>query len=121
MSINATNWVLNESETCGNTRLVMLIVADKAGEYGGESWPTLKLIANQSRSSKSTVQRCVKEAEMMGELVVFTHQGGSHRRRKDRRPNLYGLPKVRGYQWPEGLTPRVVTVDTPWHLRSETA
>lgn len=113
MSINATNWVLNHSKLTGTARFVLLIIADKSGEHGDQAWPFMETIMRQANYHRTGVKRAIRKAEAAGELLVFPNEGGDARRRKDRRPNLFGLPKVPGYVMPEGLTPRGVTSGPP--------
>lgn len=75
MSVKVMHWVFEESQSRGNTRLVLLAIADWAGDNGGDAWPSLTSIADKARVSRRTAIRCVEELVHMGELTR-THGGG---------------------------------------------
>ena len=75
MSLRALTWVLYESKSEGNARLVMLALADNADEEGA-CWPAIPTIAHKARVSERTVQRCLRELAESGELVVAIGGGG---------------------------------------------
>lgn len=96
MSVQATTWVWNHSESTGNARLVLLAIADAADQYGDNSWPAQAKIASMARVSVRTVRRLVSDLVALGELQVDEFAGGTLRTRDNRRPHLYRLPMVPG-------------------------
>ena len=81
MSVQAMSWVLNESKSTLGSRLVLLSIANHADAKGMNSWPNIPTIAGESLMSERQAQRCIKQLEKSGELVVERGAGynGSHR------------------------------------------
>jgi Helix-turn-helix domain len=102
VSVQASTWVWEHSESAGNARLVLLAIADAADADGGNAWPTQARVAAMARVSTRTVRRLVSELIMLGELEMEEHAGGTAKTRDDRRPHLYRLPKMStgGHQCP---------------------
>lgn len=94
VSVQATTWVWERSESGGNARLVLLAIADAADADGDNAWPTQERMARMAKVSVRTVRRLVLELIMLGELEVEEHAGGTVHTRDDRRPHLYRLPKM---------------------------
>lgn len=92
MSVQASSWAWEHSESAGNTRLVLLAIADAADREGANAWPSQDSIARMCRISVRTVRRCILELEELGELEVIIHGGPAYR--DDRRPNKYRLLKM---------------------------
>ncbi len=102
MSVQASTWVWEHSESGGNARLVLLAIADAADADGQNAWPSQQRIAKMARVTTRTVRRLVAELIMLGELEMDEHAGGTAHTRDDRRPHLYRLPKMStgGHQCP---------------------
>lgn len=90
-------WVLeHEHTTEGTERLVLIALANRAGE-ADECWPAMATVAREANVSERTAQRAIAKLCELGLLVK--HPNGApdvgHRKRDPRyRPNLYVL--VRG-------------------------
>lgn len=109
MSVLASTWVWQHSESTGNARLVLLAIADAADQHGENAWPAQQTIADMVRVSVRTVRRLVADLVELGELEVEVHAGGTSRTRDDRRPHLYRLPKMAGQNGRTTVSPRSVT------------
>ena len=97
MSINALNWVAQNSESKLNDRLVLFGIADHADKFGRNSWPTIETLAEFANVDKRTVQRAIQSLEAAAELEVERNKGGGADWQGNRRPNRYTLLKmVRG-------------------------
>lgn len=75
------SWVLNESMATLGSRLVLLSIANHADAKGMNSWPKIKVLAEESRLSERQAQRCIRQLEKLGEIEVQRGAGyeGSHR------------------------------------------
>lgn len=113
MSVQATTWVWEHSESTGNSRLVLLAVADAADAHGGNSWPSQDTLASMARVSVRTVRRLVADLVELGELEVIEHAGGTAFTRADRRTHLYRLIKMPGQDGRTTVSPRPVTGGQP--------
>lgn len=96
MSVQAIAWVLEEERrTKGATRLVLLALANHAGERkdgGSECWPSLATIAREANLSKTeVVRKALRELEGLGLIETRTKGAPDQRIPLDRRPNLYVL------------------------------
>lgn len=87
MSVQATNWVWEHSTSKGNSRLVLLAIADAANREGKKSWQSAATIADMCKISSRTVQRCIAELLESGELQKDGVMGEFH-------TNVYSLPGV---------------------------
>ena len=63
MSVHVLSWVLRHSEATLADRLVLLVLADHAGEDGAGSYPSIETIAREARIDRRTAQRCLRELE----------------------------------------------------------
>lgn len=77
MSIKIMTWVWEHSQSGGNSRLVLLSMADNANDTG-LCWPSLDGIATRARVSVDTVRRAIRHLVDLGELVI--EEQGSGRR-----------------------------------------
>lgn len=76
-------WVMYESPSTGNDRLVLLMIADEADDQGGNAYPSIDLIALKARVNRATVMRAIARLEGGGELLVkrpTTRGRGAHNR-----------------------------------------
>lgn len=115
MSVQAIGWVLEESETTGNTRLVLASIANHAGARGENAWPSYDTIAHEARCSRATAIRAVAACEELGELLVYE---GAGRSRSGGATNRYEMPHVPRWVAPDGIVPRNARgsqSDTPSH------
>ena len=74
MTIKAISWVLEHSQSKGNTRCVLIAIADRVNDYG-ECWPPLEYIQRDANVSESTARRSIQELETLGELEVIERAG----------------------------------------------
>jgi hypothetical protein len=109
VSVYATTWVWDHSESTGNARLVLLAIADAADANGDNAWPTQDKLAVMARVSVRTVRRLVAHLVELGELEVIEHAGGTVHTRDDRRPHLYRLIKMPGQNGRTTVSPRPST------------
>lgn len=63
-------WVFHESDVRGFDRLVLLALADEAGDDGGDCYPSMRRIANKARVGVGTVPGVLLRLEQAGALVV---------------------------------------------------
>ena len=78
--------------------MVLLVIADHAGDDGTNAWPSQATIADKASMSVRNVQRCINNLVAQGYLTVQKHAGGTASTREDRRPHLYTvhMSKLRG-------------------------
>ncbi|MGH9090199.1 MAG: helix-turn-helix domain-containing protein [Acidimicrobiales bacterium] len=74
MSVRVMTDVWSWSQATGTTFLVLLALADVADDQG-ECWPSIAHLARKCRVSERTVQRCVRDLEDIGEVVVVVGGG----------------------------------------------
>lgn len=109
MTIQSIVWVLEHSESTGADRCVLIALANRFDrDEPWRCWPSVERIAREANVSERTVQRCLGNLEAMGELIVYRNEGGPTNVRKDRRPNLYVLPKLSDWRPEAGRQ-----IDTP--------
>jgi hypothetical protein len=75
MSIRVMQWVWNHSAARGNSRLVLLAIADHAHDDGGGAWPSQEALARKCLVSKKTVQRAIADLVELTELEVERYGG----------------------------------------------
>lgn len=78
MSIQAVAWVLDQSQSRGFSRLVLISLANHANKETGECWPAIRTLAKEAGVSKSAVAKHVGELVALGELEVVD-EGGARR------------------------------------------
>jgi hypothetical protein len=110
MSVKAMTWVWEHSLSEGAARLVLLKIADHAGDDGTDAYPGQKSLADACRISVRSVRRHIEELVGLGELSVEQH-GGPERYEgaTGRRTNRYSLPRFAGQF---GLQPSEVAGQT---------
>lgn len=112
MSVEAMALVLNHSHASGTTKLVLLGIANHAGDGG--AWPTVATLARYANATERTVQRAIGQLIKAGELRVHRQGGGLAHMRDFERPNRYDVllvcpatcdrtmnHRIRGYPQPE--------------------
>lgn len=67
MSIQAVSWVLEHSRSEHSERLVLIALANHAGE-GNKAWPSIPTIAREAGLGESTVRGAIKALLALGEL-----------------------------------------------------
>jgi hypothetical protein len=83
------NWVLTQSPTSGDDKVVLLGIANHDGDGG--AWPAIATLATYARKSERTVQRILQRLAEGGHIVIHVHGGGTRDSRNDRRPNRYEI------------------------------
>lgn len=68
MSVQATTWVWDHSNSKGNARLVLLAIADAASKEGRNSCQSVSTIAEMCRLGEATVHRKISELVQLGEI-----------------------------------------------------
>lgn len=111
MSVKCVAWVLHESRTKGNDRMVLVIIADEADNDGRDAFPSVDRIAACANVHRSTVLRSLVSLEAQGELLI-------------RRPKVHGPGKHNRYILPMGANPVTVADAVGWgvpKLRADVA
>lgn len=89
MSIEAMAVVLHHSRAKGTDKLVLLGIANHAGDGG--AWPTVVTLARYANVSERTVQRSIESLVMLGEIQVYLQAGGTRNVAPGHRPNRYDV------------------------------
>lgn len=76
MSVHVTSWVLRNSRATLGSRLVLLCLADYADDKGGNCWPSVQTISNETLLSERQVQYALRHLEQIGEIAVEEKGGG---------------------------------------------
>lgn len=84
MSVRASSWAWECSQARGSAFLVLLCLADHAGQDGGDAWPSVERLAHRCRVDERTVQRALATLRDLGEIVVQDEA-------TSRRPTRYRL------------------------------
>ena len=91
MSIQAFSWAIEQEEVKDPiTQLVLLTLANYAGESGLHTYPSIGRLVKETRLSESTVRRHIAQLMEMG-LLVRGNQSFVQHIRVDRRPIVYDL------------------------------
>ncbi len=75
MSVACMTWVFSHSTAGGADRLLLLAIADHAGDDGRDAWPSVPTLARKTGTSERSVQRGISRLEAGGHLVVERCQG----------------------------------------------
>lgn len=86
MSADAREWVWEHSASRGNARLVLLSIADRAGDEQCVSWASLSSLAKRTCASVSTVREAIGRLLEDGELEQLDDLAGPQR------STVYRLP-----------------------------
>lgn len=81
--------VLHHSRATGTAKLVLLGVANHAGDGG--AWPTVATLARYANATERTVQRAIAHLVKLGELRVDRQGGGLAYLKDFERPNRYDV------------------------------
>lgn len=74
MAFEYTAKVWENSNSVGNARLVLLVIADRANE-NGECWPSVADLVSRTKACERSVRGSLKELEDMGEISVVKNGG----------------------------------------------
>lgn len=93
MSWKATEWARSQTlATRPGDRHILLLMADRAGDDGDGSFPSVATLAAESGYSERTVQRILKNLIAVGAIAPGNKALAVARiKRADRRPNVYRL------------------------------
>lgn len=122
MSVEALALVLHHSRATGTDKLVLIGIANHAGDGG--AWPTIETLARYANTAERTVQRSLTRLVELGEVAVHRQAGGTLDHPDHARPNRYDvlvacpatcdrtsnhrsrpLPQAQADLWIEGVTP----------------
>lgn len=87
MSVEALAAVLHHSRAVGTDKVVLLGIANHEGDGG--AWPSLATLARYANVNQRTVQRSLKQLEVLGELWIGPKEGGTPHADPRYRTNLY--------------------------------
>lgn len=79
--------VLNHSRAKGTAKLVLLGIANHAGDGG--AWPTVATLARYANVTERAVQQAIGQLQRLGELLVERQAGGLAHMKNYERPNRY--------------------------------
>lgn len=79
MSVRVMADVWAHSQARGTDLLVMLAIADHAGDQDRTAWPSLGHLSSKCRVSRSTIKRSVWRLSRMGELAIVMGTGQVNR------------------------------------------
>lgn len=99
MSVRASHWTWEFSQARGSAFLVLLCLADHAGQDGGDAYPSVERLAKRCRVDERTVQRALATLRELGEIEVqepSTSRKATRYRLPMRGDNLSPLPGVTG-------------------------
>jgi hypothetical protein len=89
VSVEALAVVLHHSRATGVDKLVLLGIANHAGDGG--AWPTIDTLARYANATERTVQRALAKLVRAGELAVDRQAGGTANLHPYLRPNRYDV------------------------------
>lgn len=89
MSVQAMSWVLEESETRGEERLVLLSIANHASMDDGHAWPSIGQIAKEANVHPDTAKRLVRKLHRDGHVTRDVQGSPDERVPHYKRSNLY--------------------------------
>lgn len=70
MSVHVISWVLKHSPVdVPGHRLVLICLADKAGEDGAGAWPSAATIGRETRQTDRNVRYALKALEQAGHIA----------------------------------------------------
>lgn len=98
MSVQAVSWALEQQVVQGPTaRLVLICLANYAGEDGRNAFPSVKRLSEHTGLSRKSVQANLRKLEEIGIIEKGDQEiVEAHIKRGDRRPTNYNLPIKRG-------------------------
>ena len=88
MSVEALGIALNHSKAKGSAKLVLIGIANHAGDGG--AWPSVATLARYAGiTDRRRIQRCIAQLEELGEIRRHVQAGGNDDMASSQRPNLY--------------------------------
>jgi hypothetical protein len=87
MSVQAMSWVIDHSTHSETSFIVLLMIANHARSDGTLAWPSIPVLAKESRCSEKTVQRAIKALCTSGELKIDQEYG-------PKKSRIYSLPML---------------------------
>lgn len=100
MSIEVMRYVWKHSKSKGNSRLMLLAIADIAND-AGDAYPGVDRLSEKCNVSRRTAQECIQDLERIKELYVYENVGT---RTKSGWTNLYRV-HLEGIEQPPVRTP----------------
>lgn len=89
MSVEHLAVVLHHSRATGTAKLVLLGIANHAGDGG--AWPSVATLARYANTTPRSVQRAIAKLVSTGEVRVLVQQGGTLADEDHTRPNRYDV------------------------------
>jgi hypothetical protein len=89
VSVEAVAAVLHHSRAKGTDKLVLIGIANHAGDGG--AWPTIDTLGKYAACSRTRVKQAIARLVELGEVSVAVQGGGNSDTRADRRPNRYDV------------------------------
>lgn len=87
MSVEALSIVLHHSRATGTAKLVLLGIANHAGDGG--AWPSVATLARYANVHERNIQRAIDQLVALGELARHVQDGGLSHMKDHHRPNRY--------------------------------
>ena len=88
MSVRVMAWVW-EQELPTTKKMLLLAIADHAGDDGGNAWPSHETLSRKVGVNVRQIRRLLNELKSDGWLEIAVNLGGVLSTPIDRRPNLY--------------------------------
>jgi hypothetical protein len=89
VSVEALAVVLHHSKAKGTHKLVLLGIANHAGDGG--AWPTIETLAHYANVEPRSVQKALQRLVSMGEVRIHRQAGGTYDMDDYRRPNRFDV------------------------------
>jgi len=83
VSIGAVNWAIESDDLSPNAKLVLILLANYADEFG-ESYPSQEILAQRTKQSTDSVQRRIADLIAAGLLFKIARSGADGRRMHNR-------------------------------------
>ena len=87
MSVESISIALHHSKARGTAKLILIGIANHDGDGG--AWPKVETLAKYAGVSVRNAQKAIRTLEGLDEIEVNYRQGGTHKMKADKRPNLY--------------------------------
>src|SRR5437899_1597049 len=75
MSVQAMSYVIDNSNQKGSYLLTLLMIANHAHADGTGAYPSISLLAKETRMSQRGVRYCIERIVESGELLVIPNGG----------------------------------------------
>lgn len=93
MSVQAMGWVMENSESQGATRCVLLSIANHVSS-DGTGWVYVQQVMKEANCSEDTYRRAIQWAVAHGELEREINRGHAEKAPSNRKPNHFRLTKL---------------------------